>query len=91
MNCLAEPKPKESANADTGRMRWMDYLPRGEREPGTVRLSLAEADAYLASFGDPTGTAARRADLIAELCERLPRTTLANEVIEAIGSRTSGG
>jgi hypothetical protein len=29
-----------------------------------VKLSLAEADAYLASFGDPAGTAARRADLI---------------------------
>jgi hypothetical protein len=59
--------------------------------PGTVRLSLAEADAYLASFGDPTGTAARRADLIIELRERLPRITLADEVIEAIASGTSGG
>ena len=47
MNRLAEPKPKESANADTGRMRWMDHLPRGGRGPRTVRLSLAEADAYL--------------------------------------------
>ena len=69
---------------------WIISLVEAEN-PGTVRLSLAEADAYLASFGDPTGTAARRADLIAELRERLPRTTLANEVIEAIGSRTSGG
>jgi hypothetical protein len=56
MNRLAEPKPKESANADTGRMRWMDYLLVESEKPGTVRLSLAEADAYLASFGDPTGT-----------------------------------
>ena len=58
--------------------------------PNAVRLSLAEADAYLASFGDPTGTAARRADLIAELRERLPRTALADDVIEAIASGTGG-
>ena len=69
---------------------WIISLVESEK-PGTVRLSLAEADAYLASFGDPTGTAARRADLIAELRERLPRTTLATEVIEAIASGTSGG
>ena len=60
-------------------------------DPNAVRLSLAEADAYLASFGDPTGTAARRGDLIAELRERLPRTALAEEVIEAIASGTGGG
>jgi anti-sigma-K factor RskA len=42
-------------------------------DPNAVRLSLAEANAYLASFGDPTGTPARRADLIAELRERLPK------------------
>jgi hypothetical protein len=52
--------------------------------------SIAEADAYLASFGDPTGTAARRADLITELRERLPRTALADEVIEAIANATGG-
>ena len=60
-------------------------------DPSAVRLSLAEANAYLASFGDPGGTAARRADLIAELRERLPRTALADEVIEAIASATGGG
>jgi hypothetical protein len=60
-------------------------------DPDAVRSSLAEADAYLASFGDPTGTAARRADLVSELRERLPRTALADEVIEAITSGTSGG
>jgi hypothetical protein len=60
-------------------------------DPRAVRLSLAEADAFLASFVDPTGTAARRADLIAELRERLPRTALADEVIEAIASGTGGG
>ena len=56
-----------------------------------MRLSLAEADAFLASFGDSSATAARRADLIAELRERLPRTALADEVIEAIASGTGGG
>jgi hypothetical protein len=60
-------------------------------DPNAVRLSFAEADAFLTSFGDPTGTAARRADLIAELRERLPRTALADEVIDAIASGTGGG
>ena len=62
-----------------------------ESNASAVKLSLAEADAYLSSFGDPTGTASRRADLIAELRERLPRTALADEVIEAIASGTGGG
>ena len=60
-------------------------------DPSAVRLSLAEADAFLSSFGDPSATAARRADLIAELRERLPRTALADEVIEAIASGSGGG
>jgi hypothetical protein len=60
-------------------------------DPNALRLSLAEADAYLSSFGDPSATAARRADLITELRERLPRTALADEVIAAIASGTSGG
>jgi hypothetical protein len=55
-----------------------------------VKLSLAEADACLASFGDPTGTSARRTDLITELRERLPRTALADEVIEAIAIAAGG-
>ena len=71
---------------------WLGHLPRGgggpERRP---RSSLAEADAFLASFGDPSGTAARRADLITELRERLPMTKLADQVIEAIASATGGG
>jgi hypothetical protein len=53
-----------------------------------VRKAIAEADAFLASFGDPTGTAARRTDLVAELRERLPKIALADEVIEAIVSGT---
>ena len=70
---------------------WIISLVEAE-DPSAVRSSLAEADAYLASFGDPTGTAARRADLVAELRERLPRTALADEVIEAITtSATNGG
>ena len=60
-------------------------------DPSAMRSSLAEADAYLASFGDPTGTAAHRADLVSELRERLPRIALADEVIEAIANGTGGG
>ena len=69
---------------------WIVSLVEAE-DPSAVRSSLAEADAFLSSFGDPSGTAARRADLIAELRERLPRTALADEVIAAIASGTSGG
>ncbi len=53
-------------------------------DPSAVRLSIAEADAYLSSFGDLTGTAARRADLVGALRKSLPITALADEVIEAI-------
>jgi hypothetical protein len=59
-------------------------------EENAVRLSLAEADAFLSSFPDPTGTAARRADLIAELRDRMPRTALADEVIAAIAGGVDG-
>jgi hypothetical protein len=72
-------------------MRWLDHLPRGSVGSSAVSLSLAEANAYQASLGNPTGTAARRADLIADLRERLPRTALADEVIETIASGTCGG
>jgi hypothetical protein len=53
-------------------------------DPGAARKALAEADAYLASFSDPGGTGSRRADLLADLHERLPRTALAQDVIKAI-------
>ena len=53
-----------------------------------MRLSIAEADAYLASFGDLIGTAARRADLANALRTSLPNTALADKVIEAIDSGT---
>jgi hypothetical protein len=57
-------------------------------DPSAVRLSLAEADAYLASFDDLTGTAARRADLVSALRASLPNTALADKVIEAVASGT---
>jgi hypothetical protein len=72
------------------RVGWIVSLVEAS-DASAVRLSLAEADAYLASFGDPAGTAARRADLVAALRERLPRTALADEVIEALASGTRGG
>jgi hypothetical protein len=33
-------------------------------DPSAVRKAVDEADAYLASFSDPGGTASRRADLL---------------------------
>jgi hypothetical protein len=44
-----------------------------------VRLSIAEAGAYLASFDDLPGTAARRADLVSALRASLPNTALADK------------
>jgi hypothetical protein len=67
----AEPGRREQMRLltqDAG-VGWIIFLVEAS-DPNAVRLSLAEADAYLASFGDPTGTAARRTDLIAELRER---------------------
>ena len=68
---------------------WIISLVETE-DPNAVRSSLSQADAFLSSFGDPSATAARRADLIAELRERLPRIALADEVIEAIASGSGG-
>jgi hypothetical protein len=59
-------------------------------DPSAAQKALAEADAFLSSFGDPSGTAARRADLLAALRERLPRTALAKKVIETISGGTVG-
>jgi hypothetical protein len=59
-------------------------------DPSAVRKAVNETDAYLASFGDPRGTASRRADLLAELHERLPRTALAQDVIKAISRGAVG-
>jgi hypothetical protein len=59
-------------------------------DPSAARKALDEADAYLASFGDPAWS--RREDLLAELRKRLPKTALAEEVIKAIsvGERPAG-
>lgn len=59
-------------------------------DPSAARRALAEVDAFLSSFGDPSGTSARRADLLAQLLESLPKTALAAEVIEAISRGTVG-
>ena len=41
--------------------------------PNAVRLSVAEADAYLASFNDMRGTKTRRDELVAALRKVLPQ------------------
>jgi len=54
------------------------------RDPNAVRLSVAEADAYLASFDDVRGTKPRRDELVAALRMELPRTPQADQILEAI-------
>ncbi len=53
-------------------------------DPDAVRLSVAEADAYLASFDDVRGTKMRRDELVAALRIELPRTPQADQILEAI-------
>jgi hypothetical protein len=53
-------------------------------DPNAVRLSVAEADAYLASFDDMRGAKTRRDELVAALRIELPRTRQADQVLEAI-------
>ena len=55
-----------------------------EGDPNAVRLSVAEADAYLASFDDVRGTSSRRDELVAALRRELPRTPQADQILEAI-------
>ena len=50
---------------------WIVSLVEAE-DPSAVRSSLAEADAFLSSFGDPSATAARRADLIPSFASACP-------------------
>jgi hypothetical protein len=57
-------------------------------DANAVRLSVAEADAYLASFDDVRGTKTRRDELIAALRRELPRTPQADQVPEAIDKGT---
>ena len=53
-------------------------------DPDAVRLSAAEADAYLASFDDVRGTRSRRDELLAALRRALPRIPQADQILEAI-------
>jgi hypothetical protein len=64
----------------------IDNLLVETEDPNAVRLSVAEADAYLASFEDVRGTGARtrRDELIAALRNELPRDALADQIIAAI-------
>ena len=57
--------------------------------PDAVRLSVAEADAYLASFDDVRGTKTRRDELVAALRIELPRTPQMDQILAAI-DRGSG-
>jgi hypothetical protein len=58
------------------------------RDANGVRLSVAEADAYLASFDDVRGTKTRLDELIAALRRELPRTPQADQVLEALDKGT---
>jgi hypothetical protein len=53
-------------------------------DPNAVRLSVADADAYLASFDDLRGARTRRDELVAALRIELPRTPQADQILEAI-------
>ena len=53
-------------------------------DANAVRLSVAEADAYLASFDDLRGARTRRDELVAALRIELPRTPQADQILEAI-------
>jgi hypothetical protein len=64
-------------------IQWIiSLVERGD--PNAVRLSVAEADAYLASFEDVRGTKTRRDELVAALRVELPRTPQAEQILEAI-------
>jgi len=64
-------------------IQWIVSLVETEN-PNAVRLSVAEADAYLASFDAVRGTKTRRDELIAALRRELPRTPLADQILKAI-------
>ena len=53
-------------------------------DPNAVRLSVADADAYLASFDDLRGARTRRDELVAALRIELPRTPQTGQILEAI-------
>ena len=58
-------------------------------DPNAVKLSVAEADAYLASFDDVRGAKTRRDELVAALRIELPRTPQADQVLQAIDKGSS--
>jgi hypothetical protein len=60
-------------------------------DPNAVKLSIAEADAYLASFEDVRGAKMRRDELVAVLRLELPRTPQADQILEAIDKRSGEG
>jgi hypothetical protein len=64
-------------------IRWIVSLVE-TGNPNAVKLSVAEADAYLASFDDVRGTKTRRDELVDALRTALPRDALADQIIEAI-------
>ena len=69
-------------------IQWIiSLVERGD--PNAVRLSVAEADAYLASFDDVRGTKTRRDELVAALRRELPRTPQADQILEAIDQGSS--
>jgi hypothetical protein len=69
-------------------IQWIiSLVERGD--PNAVRLSVAEADAYLASFGDVRGTRTRRDELVAALRMELPRTLQADQILEVIDKGSS--
>ena len=69
-------------------IQWIVSLAETE-DPNAFRLSVAEADAYLASFDDVRGIKARREELVAELRRELPRTTQADQILKAIDPGSS--
>ena len=69
-------------------IQWIVSLVETE-DPNAFRLSVAEADAYLASFDDVRGIKARREELVAELRRELPRTPQADQVLQAIDKDSS--
>jgi hypothetical protein len=101
MTCRCRPRRRAARNLTDRRgfatiaivalddcIQWIVSLVETEA-PDAVRLSVAEADAYLASFDDVRGTKARRDELVAALRRELPRTPQADQILEAI-DRGSG-
>jgi hypothetical protein len=69
-------------------IQWIVSLVEAE-DPNAVRLSVAEANAYLASFDDVRGTEARREELVAALRRELPRVPQADQILKAIDPGSS--